>query len=233
MPNIIENNSMWNSDYNWKDYGEEWSEPWGSSFYQWQITIFPRIFKHLKNSNNQIIEFGPGMGRWTKFLINYPGDKTLVEPSIKCYNYCKSIFKNITIINNNGTSLSELNNNFYTFIFSFDSLVHIDFEQMELYISQFASKMTDDGVGFIHHSNLENGGRHWRGKMTAKFFEEKCNQYGLSCISQELTNWIHGDKDPIDCFSFFTKKKENKSNDIFFTDLKTEADLAKKIYLKY
>src|SRR6266852_9871119 len=29
--------------YDWKDAGEEWSEPWGSSAAQWSGTILPRI----------------------------------------------------------------------------------------------------------------------------------------------------------------------------------------------
>ena len=29
--------------YDWKEAGEEWSQPWGSSAAQWAGTIFPRI----------------------------------------------------------------------------------------------------------------------------------------------------------------------------------------------
>jgi len=29
--------------YDWKQAGEEWSEPWGTSDAQWNGTIFPRI----------------------------------------------------------------------------------------------------------------------------------------------------------------------------------------------
>jgi hypothetical protein len=40
------------------------------------------------------------------------------------------------------------------FTFSFDSLVHVEADVLEVYLQQLASAMTKDGVGFIHESNL-------------------------------------------------------------------------------
>src|SRR5438105_36799 len=58
--------------YDWKQAGEEWSEPWGTSDAQWNGTIFPRIRDWLPTGT--ILEIAPGFGRWTHFLKDY-GDE--------------------------------------------------------------------------------------------------------------------------------------------------------------
>ena len=40
------------------------------------------------------------------------------------------------------------------FVFSFDSLVHVEADVLDAYLDQLARKLTPDGVGFIHHSNM-------------------------------------------------------------------------------
>jgi hypothetical protein len=47
--------------YDWKEAGEEWSQPWGSSAAQWTGTIFPRIRQCLPAGT--ILEVAPGFGR--------------------------------------------------------------------------------------------------------------------------------------------------------------------------
>ena len=105
------------------------------------------------------------------------------------------------------------------FAFSFDSLVHVEADVMEAYLDQLAGKLSDNGVGFIHHSNMgmfldsetaqlsvENA--HWRAEsMTARLFEEFCDNADLQCLNQELINWgQHDESRLIDCFSVFTPK---------------------------
>src|SRR4030095_4890255 len=52
--------------YDWKEAGEEWSQPWGSSAAQWAGTIFPRIRECLPAGT--ILEIAHGFGRWTHYL---------------------------------------------------------------------------------------------------------------------------------------------------------------------
>jgi len=40
------------------------------------------------------------------------------------------------------------------FVFSFDSLVHAEAKVIEAYLNQLAMKLSQNGIGFIHHSNL-------------------------------------------------------------------------------
>jgi hypothetical protein len=86
---------------------------------------------------------------------------------------------------------------------------------MKSYLRQLASKLKPGGMGFLHHSNLgmymdpqtgqltlEN--THSRGvSMSAALFREYCQEFGLTCVSQELIAW--GSLNAMnDCFSVFT-----------------------------
>jgi hypothetical protein len=40
------------------------------------------------------------------------------------------------------------------FVFTFDSLVHAEINDIEAYLSELSRKLSQDGVAFVHHSNL-------------------------------------------------------------------------------
>src|SRR5437867_5041173 len=66
----------------WKEAGEEWSAPWGSSAAQWAGTILPRIRDFLPTG--AILEIAPGFGRWTHYLKDYCQDLWIVDRSSEC-----------------------------------------------------------------------------------------------------------------------------------------------------
>jgi hypothetical protein len=116
------------------------------------------------------------------------------------------------------------------FAFSFDSLVHADEEAIESYVSQLSTKLKNDGVAFIHHSNIGayihslsrvmwdyqgtlSKALKWKGfpedhararTMTAKKFLEYTEKAGLCCMSQECIGW--GSSKLIDCISTLTPR---------------------------
>ena len=59
---IVDDSVLDSMKYDWKEAGEEWSQPWGSSAAQWAGTIFPRIRECLPADT--ILEIAPGFGRW-------------------------------------------------------------------------------------------------------------------------------------------------------------------------
>ena len=109
------------------------------------------------------------------------------------------------------------------FVFSFDSLVHVKRDVIEAYLRQLPAKLKDDGIAFIHHSNLGEYASqavkrlparirklltkakvlesdHQRDpSMTAELFGVLCAEQGLKCICQEIINWRS--RRLIDCFS--------------------------------
>jgi hypothetical protein len=104
------------------------------------------------------------------------------------------------------------------FVFSFDSLVHADELVLAAYIKEFKRILTDNGVAFIHHSNLGEyqatysimrripkltrllrgigvlgaltNNSAWRDfSVDAKKVANFTEKNGLNCISQELIPW--------------------------------------------
>ena len=237
MPTIAENQQTWDGSYAWAQQGDEWSAFWGNAEAQWVGSILPRI--HGLMPAGTILEIAPGFGRWTNYLKTYCQQLVVVDLSEKCIKACQQRFaadQHISYHVNDGKSLAMIPDNSIDFIFSFDSLVHAEADVMETYLAQLATKLTPNGVGFIHHSNLGAyqpaltaiaqlpsdltaeivnkvllEPTHWRAaSMTAKLFETYCDRAGLQCIGQELVNW--GNQGLlIDAFSMFTPKNSPRS----------------------
>ena len=219
MPSNEQNLRAW-EDYNWPQDGDEWSLSWGGPEPQWFGSIYPRIHTFLPART--ILEIAPGFGRWTQFLKNYCGRLIVVDLTPACIEACRKKFEaelHITYHINDGKSLEMIPDESLDFVFSFDSLVHAEADIIETYLVQLARKLKNNGVGFIHHSNIgmfvnartnelafEN--RHWRAEsMTSELFEEFCDKANLKCMSQETINWGEHDEHRLtDCISLFTPK---------------------------
>src|SRR2546423_11011633 len=95
--------------YHWKDAGEEWSEPWGTSEAQWSEAIFPRIRDCLPAKI--ILEIGAGFGRWSHFLKEHCEEIWLVDRVEECVQACRARFATdarVKCFLNDGRSLSIL-----------------------------------------------------------------------------------------------------------------------------
>ncbi len=223
-----ENQVHWNERYAWPEAGEEWSGHWGTSEAQWFGSILPRIRGFVPAGT--ILEIAPGFGRWTTFLKDLCDHLVVIDIAEKCIDACRRRFageSHIAYHVNDGQSLDMVPDRSVDFVFTFDSLVHVEAETIRAYLSQIARKLTPDGVAFIHHSNiggykdhfarLEKLGParpllarlglvaatgHGRARsMTAELFLEFAREAGLNCVSQELVNWITVPSCLIDSFS--------------------------------
>lgn len=231
MASIDVNKDIWDKSYQWKSHGEEWSQGWGGSDMQWFGTILPRIKNFLPAKTT--LEIAPGHGRWTEFLLNYSEQIKIVDLSKTCIEKCKERFKsksNIDYYVNDGKSLDMIENGTIDFAFSFDSLVHAEEEVIDAYLNELSYKLSQNGVGFIHHSNMNEYTSYFktvkkipRGRgvltriglieskehlrshsMSALKFNKICQTYSLTCICQEVINW--DSKRLIDAFSTFCRK---------------------------
>jgi SAM-dependent methyltransferase len=221
--------------YDWKDAGEEWSEPWGSSAAQWSGTILPRIRNCLPAAT--ILEIAPGFGRWTHYLKDYCQELWAVDASGECVEACRRRFAaepHVRCHLNDGRSLSMIPTASIDFVFSFDSFVHLRRELVEAYLNELGRTLKIGGKGFIHHSNLGayadslservppsmrkllrkikifDWEHHRNPTMSADLFRSLCAQTGLHCVSQELINWRG--RRLIDCLSFFVRSDSTLEN---------------------
>jgi ubiquinone/menaquinone biosynthesis C-methylase UbiE len=232
MPTNQANLEFWNTNYDWSASGDEWSSAWGGAESQWHGTIFPRIRHHLPV--HTILEIAPGFGRWTQFLTSLCKRLIVVDLSSKCIDACRARFRDSIHIDyhvNDGLTLPFIGDRSVDFIFSFDSLVHVEADIIESYVNEFGRVLKPGGTGFIHHSNLaERSERsllhkflpshhrlhalvrrtglirqtHGRGhSVSASVFRSYAEKAGVSCVSQEKVNW--GGKHTIDCLSTIQK----------------------------
>lgn len=231
MPTIELNQKHWGENYAWPEGGAEWSALWGGAEAQWYGAIMPRIHAFIPAEN--ILEIAPGFGRWTQYLKELCRNLTVVDLNANCIKSCQERFassSNIKYYVNDGTSLEMVPDNSIDFAFSFDSLVHVELEVLEVYVKQLARKLTPNGVGFFHHSNIGEYLGRWRYQnriptkikryltrhkvlnyyhlrafsVTASKFAELCNSAGIPCVSQELVTWRQ--RLLIDAFSIFTRQ---------------------------
>jgi SAM-dependent methyltransferase len=216
MPTIAENQQAWKT-YDWKQRGDEWSTVWGGTEAMWWVTVFPRIRRFVPCGT--LLEIAPGFGRWTHYLRSLSQELTGVDLSERCVAACRERFAGdprLRFVQNDGTSLEAIPDESVDFVFSFDSLVHVEADALQAYVSQLARKLRPNGAGFLHHSNLgsyrnprtgelEAPSSHWRAESVgAADFVAYCEEAGLVCLSQETLAWaasVHND-----CFSTFTRR---------------------------
>ena len=208
----------------WAEYFEKAKPDMGV---QWEETIFPRI----KDSDFETcIDLACGGGRNTEKLVPlcekiYAIDLNQYAIDIaKKYlkeRLSKKDFSKITFIKNTGTDLTRIKDNSISFIYSWDSGVHMSRDVIRDYVKEFKRVLKTPGTGFFHHSNfgakefnhidprfkaivnIEGIGinnPHWRTDMSAGDFKDFCDESGLDCTKQDIIDW--GIKN-LNCISMF------------------------------
>jgi len=233
MPEVDDNRRVWTAGWDWSEQGDEWSAWWGGTDAMWIGALFPRIHSFVPTGT--VLEIAPGYGRWTQYLKDLCERLVVVDLAPNCIEHCRHRFaesSNIDYYVNDGRSLDMVPDSSIDFAFSFDSLVHAEMDVLQAYVEQLARKLTPDGVGFIHHSNLGSYEPFralarrapsrvlrplvqrgllidlfaWRAEgITADAFAALCEAAGLACVSQESINWEWGYY-LIDTLSVFTRR---------------------------
>ena len=213
MPDIAWNLNLWNEKYDWEKTSPHWCHSFPSNRAYWRSLLLPRIGQFLPADT--VLEIAPGHGRWTEFLAEEARILHIVDLSPNCIEACRKRFaldNNIVYHVNDGFSLDFIPDNSLDFVFSFDSLVHVDADVIASYLRYLGKKLKPSGVAFIHHSNLlsvlEENGRQpneFKGcrsaQVSGKLFSELCLSFGLKCMCQELITW--NSEDFLDCLSLF------------------------------
>jgi ubiquinone/menaquinone biosynthesis C-methylase UbiE len=229
MVSLVENKSLWDGSYQWGEAGDEWSAPWGTVAMQWHGTLLPRIRRFLPTGT--ILEIACGYGRWTQFLQQHCDRLIGVDLSQECIDGATKRFAadpRLSFFANDGKSLAMVPDDSVDFIFSFDSLVHVDSDTLDAYFGQFRRILRRNGAAFIHHSN--NGEcaplhprripklryalrmlgvlefQHLRDlSVSAAEVERLTQRHGLACVGQEVHTWLTN-RTYLDCFSVIVRR---------------------------
>ncbi|MEZ5138028.1 MAG: class I SAM-dependent methyltransferase [Acidimicrobiales bacterium] len=220
MPSVDDNREVWGRADRWAHRGDEWSSGWGGPASQWSSWIAPRVRAAAGDETfARIVEIGCGHGRWTEHLARWSADVIAVDVTPSCVEACTARFAavgGVRAVACDGRSLPTVDDSSVELVFSFDSLVHADADAIAGYVAELARVLADDGVAWIHHSNLRasrwdrsaalrrvgplhralvRAGRvepqvHWRDpSVDAELVASLAVRHGLVCVEQELLPW--------------------------------------------
>jgi SAM-dependent methyltransferase len=174
---------------------------------QWKTLIGP-ILAHYPIDYSRTIDFAAGYGRNTRKLLEAgAGHVTMVDVNPECVAHLETNFPRdrTSVVLNDGAGLVSLDTSAFTFLYTFDSMVHFDLEIVISYIPEFARVLKPGAHAFVHHSNYSAnpGGDfrqnpHWRNFMSAAIFKHIAVRSGFDVIQQETFSW--GEPD-IDCIT--------------------------------
>jgi len=154
----------------------------------------------------------------------------------ECVDACVARFAEVAAVRpvvGDGRSLPTVADRSVDLVFSFDSLVHADADAMGGYVEAIARVLSEDGVAWIHHSNLGASRLdrsrllrrigplhrvlvragvverevHWRDPtVDADLVARLAQRHGLVCTSQELVRWATR-RTAIDCVSVMARSR--------------------------
>lgn len=215
MPSIADNKANWDDPRHWQQDGHEWSRSWGSTATMWHGSILPRIATNLPAEN--LLEIACGRGRVTERLLAHCYRYTGFDLAPHCVAHCREHFgtrPRTTFATTDGATLPGVADASIDFAFSWDSLVHAEWDAVSGYLAELARVLRPGGTAFLHHSNLaefvgadgaltvENP--HWRAtSVSAARVREQAARHGLHVPAQELLQW--GSVAYNDCFTLLRR----------------------------
>lgn len=205
--NIIWNKERWNAKNMEKK--DKFGYCWGGGYKQSYCLISKISDIYLKPfiqnlGNNRydlkILELAPGGGRFTAELLRYARELHIVDLNHCCISLCRERFKyydNINYYTNDGKSIDIKDNNF-DLIASFDSMVHMNVDIIDNYLSQFSKLISNNGIIWIDHSGKGFKKSGHRTEMDYILIEKIGKKYNLALVKQHFRN-------DHDCISIFKK----------------------------
>ena len=160
---------------------------------------FYQMFKKL--DLDEVIELACGRGRHVLKYANMSNHITLVDVLEKNIQYCKNRFSNIQNISyykNNGVDLSNLNDNKYSSLFTYDAMVHFEMLDIYNYLKETYRVLKDEGMALFHHSNMalsykqtfmESGNPGGRNFMSKEIFGYLAYKAGFDILEQKVIDW--------------------------------------------
>jgi ubiquinone/menaquinone biosynthesis C-methylase UbiE len=178
------NREIWNN-WDWEGRGDEWTlSP------EWKESLVRQVLRKHIPAGKDILEIGPGAGRWTEFLQPMAASLIGVDISQKCVDLCREKFGsagNAKFLVTQGNNLAGVEDRSVDAIWSFDVFVHIDTQDVAGYVREFRRVLRPGGVGVVHHGKGQvHGG--WRSNLTPEKFKELLQAQGFT-VDEQFESW--------------------------------------------
>ncbi len=165
MGSIAWNRQTWENPGNWPSDGDGWTfhARWSSSPYEtWKASVVDWFLHPYVSPEADVVEIGPGHGRWSEYFVGHARSVTLVDVSASCIEACRERLgerPEVHMLLNDGRSLS-LHSASADLIWSFGTFVHIDAQDIDAYLAEFKRVLRPGGRFVVHHSGWRELGRH-------------------------------------------------------------------------
>lgn len=202
------------------EQSEEWLYMFWDKNHKEKGEIFSRFFDTL--DKRHLVELACGHGRHTNHILNDPvyglevEDVRLLDINEENIRFCKERFANcpkVSLFHNNGYDLRPLEDESATAIFSYDAMVHFEYDTVFSYIREAHRVLVPGGRALFHHSNLDKfpgttymQNPSWRNFMSKNLFAHVARLTGFYVRGQKTLEWgssAHA-KD-IDCVTLLEK----------------------------
>ncbi len=164
-----ENEQRW-TGWDWTSAGEEWTESPA-----WKQGLIEDVLARYIPAGADVLEIGPGGGRWTEPLLERAARLTLVDVSPRPLELCRERFGEqggrISYVLSSGSDFPGVSGASIGAVWSFDVLVHVAPCDLAGYLAEIARVLAPGGVAVLHHSDGRNRGRlpsraGWRAPMS-------------------------------------------------------------------
>lgn len=182
------NQHIWNS-WDWSAQGDEWS-----SSEEWKQSLISSVLRPNMPRGGDILEIGPGGGRWTETLVELARGYVGVDISASCIEHCKKRFGDASharFFVGSGRDLADVATASVDAIWSFDVFVHVNAAEVAGYVREFDRVLRPGGIAVIHHGGVAGTEGGWRSDLTAAAFESMVTSQALR-IQQTVLQWTDG-----------------------------------------
>lgn len=182
------NKAIWEA-WDWSANGDEWT----SSPESKQAFIRGVLQREIPLEQD-ILEIGPGAGRWTGPLLQRARRYIGVDISSTCVDHCRKRFGNdarVTFVVGSGRDLAAVANESIDTIWSHDAFVHINAAEVAGYVEEFGRVLRPGAAAVIHHGGVGGAAGGWRSNLTAEALEEMVKRRGL-LLEKSFDHWVDG-----------------------------------------
>jgi SAM-dependent methyltransferase len=180
------NKAIWEA-WDWSASGDEWT-----TSAEWKEAFIRSVLHREIPADRDVLEIGPGAGRWTEPLLQRARRYIGVDISSSCVDHCRRRFggdARATFIVGSGSDLATVADDSIDAIWSYDAFVHINATEVASYVGEFSRVLRPGAAAVIHHGGVGGAAGGWRSNLTAAALQEMIALRGL-VLEKSFDNWV-------------------------------------------
>lgn len=189
---------------------------------QFESYLKPILSRYEDICLDKVLDFACGHGRMANIFSTISKQITCCDVNSLAIEYCRDRFLGNTNclfkfvnnqVNDNSLECLSLETDSFSFIYSWDAMVHFSYKWMDFYLKEFYRILIDGSYAIIHHSNYANASEgvisenwkdnpSWRGYTSREDIKFIAQNHGFTVLDQEVIDWNFP---KLDCISVLRK----------------------------